>query len=112
MRKKLVRYLKTSICVVLVASMLTGCGFQWNKWYFLDGNGGWKELVEEFKEEFREAISYADMIVGGDGNLDREVTQDKSTQNDSAAQGEESNSGSKDGKSPWEARKARAFWLI
>ncbi len=109
MRKKLVRYLKTSICVVLVASMLTGCGFQWNKWYFLDGNGGWKELVEEFKEEFREANSYADMIVGGDGNLDREVTQDKSTQNDSAAQGEESNSGSKDGKSPWGGAESKGF---
>lgn len=77
MRNKRNRILKMTICVVLVISLLTGCGFQWNKWYFLDGEQGWKDLVEGFKEEFREANSYADWLAGGDGNLHQDESAEQ-----------------------------------
>lgn len=57
-RKGFLKYVRVIICILTISAMLCGCGFRLNRWYFLDGGDGWKELlgIGDSGEEGTEAL--------------------------------------------------------
>lgn len=44
-RRGAMKYVRIIICILTMSAMLCGCSFKLNRWYFLDGGDGWKELL-------------------------------------------------------------------